>query len=37
MSIMTRFLSAVAEPEFKLACDLTAMAVADGEVTKKMC
>ena len=33
MSIITRFLSAVVEPEFKLARDLTAMAIADGEVT----
>lgn len=33
MSIITRFLSAVTEPEFKLARDLTAMAIADGEVT----
>ena len=33
MSIITRFLSAVTEPEFKLARDLTAMAISDGEVT----
>lgn len=33
MSIITRFLGAVIEPEFKLARDLTAMAIADGEVT----
>lgn len=33
MSIITKFLSAVTEPEFKLARDLTAMAIADGEVT----
>jgi len=33
MSIITRFLSAVTEPEFKLARDLTAIAIADGEVT----
>lgn len=33
MSIITRFLSTVIEPEFKLARDLTAMAIADGEVT----
>ena len=33
MSIITRFLSAVTEPEYKLARDLTAMAIADGEVT----
>ena len=33
MSIITRFLSAVIDPEFKLARDLTAMAIADGEVT----
>ena len=33
MSIINRFLTAVTEPEFKLARDLTAMAIADGEVT----
>lgn len=33
MSIITRFLSVVTEPQFKLARDLTAMAVADGEIT----
>lgn len=33
MSIINRFLSAVTEPEFKLARDLTAMAIADGEIT----
>ena len=33
MSIITRFLSAAVEPQFKLARDLTAMAIADGEVT----
>ncbi len=33
MSIITKFLSAVVEPELKLARDLTAMAIADGEVT----
>lgn len=33
MSIITRFLSAVVEPQFKLARDLTAMAIADGQVT----
>lgn len=33
MSIINRFLTAVTEPEFKLARDLTAMATADGEVT----
>lgn len=33
MSIITRYLGAVTEPEFKLARDLTAMALADGEVT----
>lgn len=33
MSIIKKFLSAVTEPEFKLARDLTAMAIADGEVT----
>lgn len=33
MSIITRFLGTVIEPEFKLARDLTAMAIADGEVT----
>ena len=34
MSIITRFLAAVTEPEFKLARDLTAMAIADGQVTQ---
>ena len=33
MSIITKYLSAIIEPEFKLARDLTAMAIADGEVT----
>ena len=33
MSIITRFLAVVTEPQFKLARDLTAMAIADGEVT----
>jgi len=33
MSIITRFLNAVVEPQFKLARDLTAMAIADGQVT----
>ena len=33
MSIITRFLAVVTEPQFKLARDLTAMAVADGEIT----
>ena len=33
MSIITRFLSVVTEPQFKLARDLTAMAIADGQVT----
>ena len=33
MSIITRFLTIVTEPQFKLARDLTAMAVADGEIT----
>lgn len=33
MSIINRFLTVVTEPEFKLARDLTAMAIADGEVT----
>ena len=35
MSIITRFLSVVTEPEFKLARDLTAMAIADGEITRE--
>lgn len=35
MSIITRFLSDVTEPQFKLARDLMAMAMADGEVTLK--
>lgn len=33
MSIINRFLTVVTEPDFKLARDLTAMAIADGEVT----
>lgn len=33
MSIITRFLAVVTEQQFKLARDLTAMAVADGEIT----
>ena len=33
MSIIRRFLSVVTEPQFKLARDLTAMAIADGLVT----
>ena len=33
MSIITKFLAVVTEPQFKLARDLTAMAIADGKVT----
>ena len=33
MSIINRYLTVVTEPEFKLARDLTAIAIADGEVT----
>ena len=33
MSIIKRFLAVVTEPQFKLARDLTAMAIADGQVT----
>lgn len=33
MSIITKFLTVVTEPQFKLARDLTAMAIADGQVT----
>ena len=33
MSIITIFLAVVTEPQFKLARDLTAMAIADGQVT----
>lgn len=33
MSIISKFLSVVTEPQFKLARDLTAMAIADGEIT----
>lgn len=33
MSIITRFLAVVTEPQFKLARDLTAMAIADGQVS----
>jgi uncharacterized tellurite resistance protein B-like protein len=35
MSIITRFLAVVTEPRFKLARDLTAMAIADGQVTSE--
>ena len=34
-SIITRFMDQVIDPQFKLARDLTAMAMADGEVTLK--
>lgn len=33
MSIITRFLTVATEPQFKLARDLTAMAIADGHLT----
>lgn len=33
MSIINHFLTVVTEPQFKLARDLTAMAIADGKVT----
>ena len=33
MSIITRFLAVVTEPQFNLARDLTAMAIADDHVT----
>lgn len=33
MSIVARFMTAVAEPQFKLARDLTAIAIADGKLT----
>lgn len=33
MSIISKFLTIVTEPEFKLARDLTAMAIADGQIT----
>lgn len=33
MSIITRFLAEVTEPQFKLARDLTAISIADGEIT----
>jgi len=33
MSIINRFLTVVTEPQFKLARDLTAMAIADGQIT----
>ena len=33
MSIINKFLTVVTEPEIKLARDLTAMAIADGELT----
>lgn len=35
MSIITRFLAVVTEPQFKLARDLTAMAIADGHITQE--
>ena len=35
MSIITRFLSVVTEPQFKLARDITAMAIADGKITEE--
>lgn len=35
MSIITKFLAVVTEPQFKLARDLTAMAIADGQVTQE--
>lgn len=35
MSIINRFLSVVTEPQFKLARDLTAMAIADGQITNE--
>lgn len=33
MSIINRFLTVATEPQFKLARDLTAMAIADGQIT----
>lgn len=33
MSIITRFLAVMTEPQFKLARDLTAMAIADGQIS----
>lgn len=33
MSIITRFLTVATEPQFQLARDLTAMAIADGRIT----
>lgn len=35
MSIINRFLTVVTEPQFKLARDLTAMAIADGQITNE--
>lgn len=35
MSIINRFLAIVTEPQFKLARDLTAMAIADGKITEE--
>lgn len=35
MSLITRYLSVVTEPQFKLARDLTAMALADGNITEE--
>ena len=33
MSILNHFLTVMTEPQFKLARDLTAMAIADGQIT----
>ena len=35
MSLITKFITAVTEPQFMLARDLMALAVADGEVTEE--
>lgn len=35
MSLITRFISSVTEPQFMLARDLMALAVADGEITNE--
>lgn len=35
MSIITKYLTIIKEPEFKLARDLTAMAIADGQITSE--
>lgn len=35
MSMITHFMGAVAEPQFILARDVLALAIADGEITQE--